>query len=1099
MHQAVRQGNGNHAEEIAEQVLRDYYRFSSPSSLSLSSSLAPPSLAPAFMGSDNVHDYDHDHEHKYNGTIAIDSETTPLLDSQIFSLVLQAWKNSDYASLHSAMRAHNLLIQMAALADQDVLCDPPTSTDYLAVLECWHQASENEDDDNDSAKKSSKTKGSIALIVQHAEELWNQMKERQRREVMTNKTAHSRFSINDKAYYELFASLLAKAGKATQAEQVVREAVLAQQQHERRGPNYSLSEQHTVRNHKHNNEHEHEHEYKPRVSLNLCHAVLRAHLASNETRASERAEAFLSQMMTDPSLPNPSVDSYNLVLERLMASSKATRKKDIDVVVGIAGRVEELIHQMKEKSRIQPNLVSYQHGIDALARSGEAIRAETMLAHLVKDYFLQYDADLKPNITPFQSVLWAYSKAATAKGGRGRNHARGNVHVHVHRRLPDAAERAESILNNMKELSMLLDTHPTVWSYNIVLNCWAHSNSRDAVSRTTALYEELRRSPQVHLQLQQEMKYNNNASDNDNERTNFEQPESEDSTGTSSVCPPADLKPDTTSINTVLNVLSRSNNGACSAVRTEQKLWEFYDAHTQEPKLCPRPDTIAFSTAINAWSNSSDPNSPYRAEALLQKMIDLYDNGNNKNYKPDVVTYTNVVQSWIKSKKREAPEKSESILRELQRMARDGEKSMEPDAACWNSVISAWATAGNGERAEALFLEMIGGSRTVNNYNDGASPTPITLTNVLKAWVKTRSPEASDRAIALLAKMEEYYRDGRLPVKPNVVNYSVVLDCLAYARKRTAAERAESMLKRMEISDDPKMHPSVVSYNSVIKAWSYARDPRSATKITALLRKLIDGSESDPKMRPNEITFGTILKFLADSDLPDKEKRAKAIQNLMNTFLGREPKLWVRNELKKCLSLNKVDNESSSSSSRANANGMYKIQETTQPIASHKKKIMLYETTDTSDERTSKTAMASREKRANKRFNSVLKKTNLVRRPISAKPESSQDFESGCYTGNRFDLCDALVRVRRVGKSTLDTPKNNHAFGNSDDEEKKYSLTFVVVDGDSEYSCKLLNVGEKFTPEIKGGQFLNISYHWYHGELVIVNMKDAVAGFEIPK
>ena len=138
-------------------------------------------------------------------------------------------------------------------------------------------------------------------------------------------------------------------------------------------------------------------------------------------------------------------------------------------------------------------------------------------------------------------------------------------------------------------------------------------------------------------------------------------------------------------------------------------------------------------------------------------------------------------------------------------------------------------------------------------------------------------------------------------MKPNVVNYSVVLDCLAYARQSSAAERAESMLQRMVASDDPNLHPNVVSYNCVIKAWSYARDTRSATKITSVLRDLIDQSESNPKMRPNENTFGTILKFLADSDLPDKAKRARTIENLMNHFLKREPKPWIKKELRRCL------------------------------------------------------------------------------------------------------------------------------------------------------------------------------------------------------
>jgi pentatricopeptide repeat protein len=1050
LHQAVRQGNGSLAEEIAEQVLQDYYRLTT-----LSSTPSSDTIDPFHPHNDNL---------------------PPLLDSQIFSLVLQAWKNSDCASLHSALRAHNLLIQMAALADQDVLCDPPVLDDYLAVLECWHQAASlnnnnNEDEFNTTSRKNNNNQnGNIALVLQHAEEIWNQMKERQRRETMTKQTP--RFAIDEKAH-ELFASLLAKAGKASRAEQIVGEAVA--QQLGRNVKRYSFPASTTPErgvvdsssnsSNNNNNSDCRDDEYDPRVGLNLCHAVLEAHLRSKETKASERAEAFLQKMRTDQALPNPDVESYNLVLERWMDSSKASRNND--ATVRIANKVEKLIHQMKEEDRIQPNLVSYQYGIDVLARSGHAIRAETMLANLVKDYFLQYDADLKPTITPFQSVLWAYSKAATQGPARDR--------------LANAAEKAESILNNMKDLSTLLDTHPTVWSYNIVLKCWAHSRSPDAASRTTALYKQLQQQPSYANDN------DNNNIDNDNngnnERMNFEQ-ESGDSI--SGIVPPTDLKPDATSMNTVLNVLS-INEGA---VRTEQKLLEFYEAHIREPQRNPSPDTIAFSTTINAWSKSSDRNAPDRAHALLRKLIGLYNSEGKKIHKPDIVTYTNVMQCWIKSKKPEAPEKVESILRELQDMEYDGDATMKPDAACWNSVISAWAAVGNGERAEAVFVEMVDASLT----SGGASPTSITLTNVLKAWTQTKSHKASDRAMELLETMEEWYEDGMMAVKPNVVNYSVVLDCLAYARKSSAAERAERMLQRMVDSDDPNVRPNVVSYNCVIKAWSYARDPRSANRITSVLRDLIDQSESNPKMRPNENTFGTILKFLADSDLPDKAKRARAIENLMNMFLEREPKQWIKKELRRCLSSREIKIDTDPTCVSA----VDTLPESFDEKNDHSKEINgAYDRAEAEHEKDTTTSAGScRGKRANNRFNSEIKLKNLVRKPLTGKPEPGHDFVLDDHDNNQYQIRDALVRVRLIGETTFDESKHR-TLDKSNNSNHAFSL--IVVDGDGEYSCKVLDVDKNYAPEIKGGQFLNISYYWCRGQPVIVKMQDSINGIEISK
>ena len=818
LHQAVRQGNGNHAEEIVNKFIQDYYRLTAASSSSL------PHI-PTFDNEQNFHRRSSNsqqqqqqqecdnicHDNNINGRKSVNNnsgDVTFHLDSRIFSLVLQAWKKG-CASLHSALRAHNLLVEMVALADQD-LCDPPIVDDYAAVLECWYQASTLDDckEENgknqriiNNSKKKENGSNSLTLVLQHAEELWNQMKERQRQETARNKTA---CFIIDENSYELFTSLLAKDGRAKQAEHILQDAVLQLRRREHWGDN---------------NNSIHARDDHPLVSLNMCRAVLEAHARSTKTKASESAETFLQKMRTDPSLPNPDVGSYNLVLENIFTSFGHQSG------VAIADRMEEFIIQMKE-DRVQPNLTSYQYCIDSLARLGEAIRAETLLASLVKDYFLQYDADLKPTIKPFQSVLWAYSKA---------------------RDIPDAAERAESVLNNMKELSTLLDTFPTVWSYNIVMKCWARSKTpSSATSRTIALYE----------QLCQPSSSPGNDGDTDKDGNEGEENFSEDSDYIYAIHSNANLKPDITSINTVLNVLSINE----SAIRTEDLLWKFYERHIQDPQMNPCPDKISFSTAIMAWSKTTDPNAPYRAKNLLKRMIELYENGKNINFKPDIMIYTIVMQCWVKSKKSKAPEEAESMLRQLQTCERDGDTNMALDTACWNSAIAAWASAGNGERAEALFLEMID-NHQMNPKN--ASPSAITLTNVLNAWAKTRSPLASDRAVALLEKMEQYYTSKVLNVKPNAINYSVVLDCLAYAKKKSAAEYAESMLRKMATSDDPHLHPNVASYNSVIKAWSYARDPNSAAKITNILRDLFGKNLCSfyTKFCTGDLPFSKILDF----------------------------------------------------------------------------------------------------------------------------------------------------------------------------------------------------------------------------------------------
>lgn len=130
---------------------------------------------------------------------------------------------------------------------------------------------------------------------------------------------------------------------------------------------------------------------------------------------------------------------------------------------------------MKEAG-IHPNLSTYNSVISVLARAGLAEQAERALTQLTIDYSAQFDADLKPSIKPFQDVLLAWSKSGHSQ----------------------AAQRAGSFLKHMGELhdAQLLDTKPDVYSYNIVLRCWALSKQAggtdEARKQALELLEEMR-------------------------------------------------------------------------------------------------------------------------------------------------------------------------------------------------------------------------------------------------------------------------------------------------------------------------------------------------------------------------------------------------------------------------------------------------------------------------------------------------------------------------------------------------------------------------------------------------------------------------------
>ncbi|KAL3935591.1 MAG: hypothetical protein SGBAC_008915 [Bacillariaceae sp.] len=418
---------------------------------------------------------------------------------------------------------------------------------------------------------------------------------------------------------------------------------------------------------------------------------------------------------------------------------------------------------------------------------------------------------------------------------------------------PDAAQDAELLLNNMIELHQtnVLEERPSTWSFNLVLKCWARSKDPTAPRRAKQLYDRM--SSQS-------------------------------------------IAPDSTSMNTVLNTWAKKAN----PMNTEKLFWDFYNAYIQDPLQHPQPNIISFGTLLNALASKASryPEAPDRAETLFRKLFELHQAGWD-DCRPDSAAFSSLMQCWGKSKQPGAAEKAESILRKMQELAEEGADSeMAPDTICWNSAIQAWAIAGDGERAEALFREML--TTYIRNKDDRHKPNIITFTAVLSAWAKTRfNRQAAKRAESLLAQMEKLHVSGALDVKPNYVSYSIVLDALAYAKKKSATERAEALLEQMKESTDRDLQPNVVSYNAVIKAWSFVQDPRTVSKVISLLDELIEKSQKNHRMAPNANTFGSILKTIADSRHDDKASRADAIVALMENF-NIVLNDWGKNQLKRC-------------------------------------------------------------------------------------------------------------------------------------------------------------------------------------------------------
>ena len=715
---------------------------------------------------------------------ATEQEST--LDTKLFSLVLESWKDaSENGDPAAPARSQQLLEQMMTMYDRGLLTQPPHLEDYHVFLRCVKES-------DYSLKECSPDNMHRLLesLIQNSHQP----------------------SIET---YELILSIFAKGGHLDDAIQLFEVVVST------------------------------ETDISPTVKLYnsvlecWANAIREESASADEQNVSnshirrrrpQEAHAFFEDMIRE-GVAIPNTTTFERIIECWAASRVANGAK----------KAEDLLDQMWAL-RIKPNSNIYKLAIQALARDGEAERAETLLSRNAKDYAVQFDADLKPDLQVFQHVLYAYSK--------------------FHH--PFAASKAESLLTHMKELYQceMLDTKPNVWSYTTVMQCWVNSNAHDAGDQALRLYEEMRTEGGV--------------------------------------------VPDTLALNTLLHAYVRSKTASETDELLRIKVEDFLSDpfHNAQPDSISFGTSL--SAWAKQSRTQKCPEAPDKAESLLSLLHKLKSRTQSEgiavNCEPDSFTYANVIQCWANSRNRNAPERAEALLRQMQLgSSEDDNARMTPDAVCWNSAISAWAQAGNGERAESLFKEML--KNYTKDKTKYPAPTAITFTAVLSAWTKTKNDSnAPERALSILRSMERLAMAGALPgFRPNVVHYSTVLNCFAYSKSKAAAIQSEQLLQEMWSSHHPAIQPNVLSYNAVIKAWSFFRDDADAYfRAEALFNELLEKAKHDRKLRPTKQTYGNILKTLAQSKVKNKKQRAKYIVKEMKKF-GMHMDSWTHNQYRRCM------------------------------------------------------------------------------------------------------------------------------------------------------------------------------------------------------
>jgi pentatricopeptide repeat protein len=310
-----------------------------------------------------------------------------------------------------------------------------------------------------------------------------------------------------------------------------------------------------------------------------------------------------------------------------------------------------------------------------------------------------------------------------------------------------------------------------------------------------------------------------------------------------------------------INLDSLAKSNQPGAAARAQELLQRIEALHQEGYYAVAPDIVSLNSVLNAWANSDEEDAAEKALELLF--------GEETMLEPNVISFNTILLAFAK---RGAAAEAQELLHRM-----ESDYHVQPDTISYNSLLYGYAQANQPEQAETVLKEMM----QLSTQNPDINPDSISFNTVLLAWSRSGSRKACQRAEELLKHMEVLYEAGNVHVAPDVYSYTIVIQALATSRGITAASRALKLLEVME--GNPELQPNTVTYTTVMSALSkcgYKNAPKEAQNLLDRMIARYDAGDMD--CRPDTVAFTAVISCWARGfEHDDADEKALDLLQLM--------------------------------------------------------------------------------------------------------------------------------------------------------------------------------------------------------------------------
>lgn len=219
--------------------------------------------------------------------------------------------------------------------------------------------------------------------------------------------------------------------------------------------------------------------------------------------------------------------------------------------------------------------------------------------------------------------------------------------------------------------------------------------------------------------------------------------------------------------------------------------------------------------------------------------------------RPNRVTFGALLKCLLYSQDKEKSKKAEGILDEMQRRHRKGQSDVSPDVIVYSQAIRCCLNNNDMHRAEMLLSRM---------EKSDTPPSTRIFSDLLLHVGKAGTRASAERAEAILSTMKHLAKTERPNLKPDVVNYALVIDAW---RRTDEPDASDQIWKVFNDMVDNGVAPNSVLMNTLIthfsKEFNSAFDKKVAAveKANILLLQMEQSNSDD--LRPDFRNFAPVI------------------------------------------------------------------------------------------------------------------------------------------------------------------------------------------------------------------------------------------------